>query len=239
MLAIWFTFGPDGPCLIESVAAFRQTAGSDALVAVIDDANHPLSTDCLQLVDPDIYRRSTFPRGGNLRGWPCVFGMLEAMASVCAQAEQPGCLKVDSDTLILGLNWLNKDAPLCGFMTGRHAYAMGMCYWLQAKTVAEIRTSFESRWLQRDWQVAEDQTITSEAIWRHGPACLLHTWDRKIAGGWQYGGTDETRFDSCEVVTFGNRRLIKGSGGNDARKHAALIMGQYRERREVDSPPET
>ena len=54
-----------------------------------------------------------------------------------------------------------------------------------------------------------------------------------------YGGTDEDRFDSCEVVTFGNRRLIKGSGGNDTRKHAALAMARYRERREVDSPPET
>lgn len=240
MLAIWYTFGPDGPCLIESVAAFRQSAGSLAMVAVVDDATRPLTADCLQSVNPDIYRRTTFPRGGNLRGWPCVLGMLETMSSLCEEAQQPGCLKIDSDTLILGLDWLNTDAPLCGFMAGRNAYAMGMCYWLRAKTVEAIRASFEDRWLQPDWQAPEDQTITSEAIWHHGHACLLHTWGRKIAGGWQYGRTDEARFDPCKVVTFGNRRLIKDCNGrDDARNWAANEMSRYRQRRAVDSPPET
>ena len=37
MLAVWFSFGPDGPALIESVAAFRETVGSEAQVVVFDD----------------------------------------------------------------------------------------------------------------------------------------------------------------------------------------------------------
>mgnify|MGYP001824358138 CR=1 FL=1 len=164
MLAVWFSFGPDGPCLIESVGAFRHAAGGRGKVAVIDDAAHPLSAECLRMVEPHYYQRTDFPRGGNLRGWPCVLGMLETMASVCRAANEPGCLKVDCDTLVFELNWLDREAPLCGFMSGRNAYAVGMCYWMTLETIDRVRTSFESRWLQPGWRAPEDQTITGLSL---------------------------------------------------------------------------
>lgn len=232
MLAVWFSFGPDGPALIESVASFREVVGDEARVVVFDDATAPLSPECLKEVDPDLYRCTDFPRGGNLRGWPCVYGLLDCLIEACDRFGATGCLKVDCDTLMLGTDWIEQDAPLCGFMQGRSAYVGGMAYWMRRDAIEEVLRSMRGRWRIENWMVREDETVSAEALWRFGPKCVLHDWRKRWAGGWQYGRVPEWRYDECRVITFGDRRLIPGKPcRNEARTEVARTMAAFRKRR--------
>ena len=236
MLGVWFSFGPDGPALIESVETFRETMGAEARVAVFDDASESLNDECLDAVSPDLYRCTDFPRGGNLRGWPCVLGILGCMAEACGHFDAPGCLKVDCDTLVLKGKWIEPEAPLCGFLPGKTAQVSGMAYWLSREAVATVKASLEDRWRLEGWTAPEDQTISAEALWRFGPECVLHNWKNGWAGGWHYARVPEARYGRCQVVTFGDRRLIPGNPcGNEARTEVARAMANFRERR-VDTP---
>ena len=238
MLGVWFSFGPDGPALIESVETFRETMGPDAQVAVFDEAANPLMDECLAVVGPDLCRHTDFPRGSNLRGWPCLFGMLDSMVEACEHFEAPGCLKVDCDTLVLGKEWIDRDAPLCGFLPGKSAHTSGMAYWMTHEAIATVKDSLAKRWRLDGWMAPEDQTISAEALWRYGPKCVLHDWNKGWAGGWYYGRVPEERYERCQVVTFGDRRLIPGKPcGNEARTEVAHTMARFRERRmTVDTP---
>ena len=238
MLTVWFSFGPDGPALIESVAAFRETVGSEAQVVVFDDASNPLTDECFDAVWPDLYRRTDFPRGGNLRGWSCVFGVLDCLVEACEYFDAPGCLKVDCDTLVLGTDWIEQRAPICGFMQGRSAYLGGMAYWMRRDAIEEVRRSIRDRWRIDSWMAPEDLTISSEALWRFGPQCVLHDWKKRWAGGWHYGRVPEERYNQCRVITFGDRRLIPGKPcRNEARTEVARAMAAFRRRdATVDTP---
>lgn len=226
-LATWFAYGPDSPCLIESVAAFRA-ASPGTPVAIIDQASNPVSPAALALIKPDHYRLTDFPRGRSLNGWPCVLGMLRAFRELLAETRAGGIFKIDCDTLLFSLAWLDTLAPHCGIQGGRTASAYGMAYYLRDDAVTGILASLENRWLDPAYAAPEDQVISTEALCLYGPRCRLWPWDAGIAGGWQFDGPDGS-FDTRALVNFGNHHLIPGGGCPDTRREAAALeMARYR-----------
>lgn len=227
MLAVWFAYGPDSPCLIESVAAFRAAAPGTP-VAIIDQADNPVSPAALDLIKPDHYRLTDFPRGRSLNGWSCVLGMLRTFRELLAETRAGGVLKIDCDTLIFSLGWLDSLAPHCGIIGGRAATAYGMAYYLRDDAVTELLASIENRWLDPAYPAPEDQVISTEALMLYGPRCRLWKWDAGIAAGWQFDGIDPA-LDGRAVLNFGNRHLIPADGCPESRRElAAVEMARYR-----------
>lgn len=226
-LGIWFTYGPDSPCLIESAAAFRSTF-PDAIVAIADDATNPIPPDVLSLIAPDIHHPTTFPRQGNLNGWPAVFGILQTIRHLCQITGADGAIKLDSDTLILADRWLDRAAPMCGFLTGLHAYLYGLAYWLRADAAATIEQSLRSRWLDPKFRAPEDQCISIEAFRAYGPAVAGRSWSEGHAVTWQYTDDEPARCRHKAVINFGNKRMTGGRCGSEQRERIALAMARFR-----------
>ena len=230
MIGVWFTFGPDSIPLIQSVRAFRSAGGTK--VAIFDDASKPLDEKTVAVIDPDLREKTTFNRNGNLRGWPCVFGELDCMEKVCVELGGDGCLKIDSDTLVLSFGWISDDAPMSGCMPGEQAFLHGMCYHLRLDALREISASLKGRFRDESALVAEDKVITGEALWLYGQKCNVHTWDKKRAGGWCYGQVPEEKYSQCEAISFGNRWFIKGCRDeNEKRRKTGEAMAEYLSKR--------
>jgi hypothetical protein len=223
MTALWFSFADDGPCLIESVAQFRSIAPGWRVV-IADDAKKPISDATLALVRPDRYMRTTFHRGSSLNGWEAVFGVLDTFREVASD----GVLKVDSDTLVMNLDWLDRSSPMCGFMGGRFAAIYGMAYWMRADAIKTAQESLAGRWRDEGWQAGEDWCISCETLWHYGRECRMHTWDKGLASGWQYKDGESERCRDKSVITFGNRKMIPGKCNAEKRERVALEMAKFR-----------
>lgn len=226
-LAAWFTYQLDGPCLIESVGAFRDRF-PDAVVAVADDLASPLTEETLSVIRPDLLTRTDFPRKGNLNGWPAIHGILQTLLSFCREAGADGVVKIDSDTLLVDDRWVDRSAPMCGFLSGRHAYLYGLAYWLRADAIPVIQAGLSSRWLEPGFPAPEDQCISTEAFRQFGSAILAHSWGAGMAANWQY---TDGEFDRCagrSVIHFGARRLAGGKCGSEQRERVALAMARFR-----------
>lgn len=226
-LGVWFTYGPDGPCLVESVAAFRD-ALPNAIVAIADDAAYPVTRETLSLVAPDIRHTTDFPRRGNLNGWPAVRGILSTIRRLCRETGAEGAIKIDSDTLVMDGRWLDRTAPMCGFLSGQWAYLFGLAYWLRADAAARIEQGIASRWVGENIRVPEDQTISTEAFRAYGPAVLAHSWTAGMSANWQYRDGEDQRCAGKSVVTFGAKRLAPGKCGDEKREQIALAMAKFR-----------
>jgi hypothetical protein len=232
MIGVWFTHGPDGPCLVESVASFRAAGGEH--VAVFDEERSPLTEDTLRAISPDLRETTSYPRGKNLRGWENIFGQLDCFDRAASFFGGDGVVKIDSDTLVFDFDWVDARAPMSGFMAGGEAFLFGLAYHIRTSTVATIRDSFTNRYRSDKDPVAEDRTISCEALWRFGQAVRVTGWDERRAGGWSYGKTPVERYANCAVVTFGNRSQIPNCKcDSDRRERMALEMANYRKLRAV------
>lgn len=227
MIGVWFTFGPDGPALVESVAAFRDAGGTK--VAIFDDDTNPLADSVVSHIAPDLRERTTWPRGGNLRDWPCILGELDCMERAAGQLGGDAVLKIDSDTLVLSLDWIDPSAPMSGFIAGYGAHIFGMAYHLRVEAVRTVRSSMLGRHRDPDGHLNEDRAISCEAMWRFGPQIHAHTWDAKLAGGWDFGRTPPERYATCQVITFGNRHLLTDIRcPAERRERVAVEMARFR-----------
>ena len=230
MIGVWFTYGPDGPALLESVASFRDAGGRH--VAIFDEARNPISPETLALIAPDYHESTTYKRGGNLRGWENVFGQLDCMERACVHFGEDGALKIDSDTLVFDFDWINPQAPMSGFMAGGEAFLFGLAYHLRLDAIRAIRASMLGRYRSDKDPVAEDRTISTEAMWLWGQGVNVIGWNQKRAGGWDYGRTPPERYAKCAAITFGNRSMIPGEGKScEKRELVALAMANYRRER--------
>lgn len=149
-----FTYATDAACLDLCIRQVRRV-DPHAFIAIFDDENHPLPTrpDC------EHYRRTTWPRGGNLVGIPCIIGMLSAYIEAMDASGTDRIVKLDADTILLTLDGLNAPAGATGYESHETPlYAVGPCYSLHRKTVRLIADHIYSR----PWQHArypEDYTI--------------------------------------------------------------------------------
>lgn len=236
MIGVWFTYGPDGPALLESIDSFRAAGGSH--VAIFDEVRDPISADTLAAIQPDLRQSTTYKRGGNLRGWENVLGQLDCMERACLHFNGSGALKIDSDTLVLDLDWIHEDAPMSGFMAGGEAFLFGLAYHLRLDAIRTIRASMLGRYRSDKDPVAEDRTISTEAMWLWGQQVNVIGWNQKRAGGWDYGRTPPERYQNCAAITFGNRSMIPGPGSPcDKRELVAVAMAKYRATRREAPPP--
>ena len=226
MIGIWFTFGPDTECLIESVNAFRRVF-SDAVICISDDAKKPLSQETIDHIKPDEYFPRAWNSKGNLNGWDTVKGILELQKTMHdLYPDHAGAIKIDSDTMILDDKWIDPKAPICGFSAGNQCLFSGMARYLRRDVPGQILTLLQSRWLWQEAAVPEDITIGSYCLFRYGSECVSHNW---IEGALSYSYVDpEKNKKPCSVITFGNRHEIKGVKNCDKRSFAGMAMARYR-----------
>jgi hypothetical protein len=234
---IWFSFVGDAACLVKSVATFRS-AMPGCPVAVFDDGRSPVPASTIAQIEPELYEQTSWPRVGNLNGWPAVRGILESCDLVSARFGVCGTLKLDCDTVILSGRWLDPARPVVGWDCGWIRSAAGMCRYLRADVPSRLLSGLDRRPLI-DHPVAEDMAISAEASFEYPGEVLLHprqpgTADGFRLAGWSYRWASEGRFGlahpagSHDVVTFGNRAQLDCTG-TAARLAVAQAMMRFRE----------
>ncbi|MFM1737855.1 hypothetical protein, partial [Akkermansia muciniphila] len=102
-----FTYAGDAQ---EAVACVRcaRTALPEAVVTVVDDSAAPVPPEARRALVAygARYRRSSFPRCGNLRGPECVRGIIATLAGGAADGDT--VVKIDSDTALLSGGWVRE-----------------------------------------------------------------------------------------------------------------------------------
>jgi len=226
MIGMWFSFGPDTECLVESVGSFRK-AFPESIICICDDAKNPITPDAVSHIKPDVYRERAWNSSGNLNGWSAVNGILQFQREMQELYQgHTGAIKVDCDTMIIDDKWLNVDSPICGFSAGNHCLFTGMARYLRADVPDKILQLLETRWLWKEAAVPEDITIGSYCMLLHGDQCVSRNWND---GAMSYSYTDPQKNERiCSVVNFGNRHNIKGVRDCDKRSIVGMSMAKYR-----------
>lgn len=146
--AVWFAYGPDQNLLMESVRAFRRTLPK-AKLTVCDDGFCALPRLVRAKLEADgiTYRKTFYPRGGNLLGPENLKGQVSEMARAAEGADV--LVKIDCDTLLLRSDWVEAladepEALLAGSYKGLHNYPMGHCYAVRASILPELLKDVET-----------------------------------------------------------------------------------------------
>lgn len=235
MTGVWFSYGPDSPALIESIASFRDAGGKH--VAIFDEKRDPIPDAVIELISPDYRESTSYNRGGNLRGWDNLFGQLDAFERAAGIFGSDGVVKIDSDTVICDLDWIDPAAPMSGFMAGAEAYLFGLAYHIRIDAVRAIRDSMQNRYRSSKDKIAEDRGLSCEAFWLFGPSVHVVGWQERRAGGWEYGRTPFRQYRNCAAVTFGNRAMIPGPGKPCEKKEImAVEMAKFRKAISCSAP---
>ncbi len=136
-----FTYAGDAQ---EAVACVRcaRTALPEAVVTVVDDSAAPVPPEAKRalVAHGARYRRSSFPRCGNLRGPECVRGIIATLAGGAADGDT--VVKIDSDTALLSGGWVREmkhnglALHAAGYLVPRNPSersAYGNCYALSGR----------------------------------------------------------------------------------------------------------
>lgn len=239
---IFFTYKSDELCLEQSIRAIRKTF-PEATVYIYDDALYPVDTFYREL--GDVYTQTHFKRNGNLKGKECCLGMY----NIFNNHKNKYIIKVDSDTLVTGKDWLEplltNQCKFLGFTVEEHGfpYVCGPCYAFHSSIMppiikmAELTTSF-NRMLH--WP--EDYVLGRLAALylNDSDYCVQHiNKSPKRFSGWIYSNAElngtyyfmdylfSPRFESVEICTFGNRNLIDVVDNMQKREIAANAMKEY------------
>lgn len=94
----------------------------DGYVVYVIDKDDPEPEGCY-------FVRSAFPRCGNLNGREAVMGEVLTMIQLCNTLCAGRCVKIDTDTALLGTDWLPTDG-FAGFHSCNGYYCTGCCYGL-------------------------------------------------------------------------------------------------------------
>lgn len=141
-----FTYAGDAQ---EAVACVRcaRTALPEAVVTVVDDSAAPVPPEARRALVAygARYRRSSFPRCGNLRGPECVRGIIATLAGGAADGDT--VVKIDSDTALLSGGWVREmkhnglALHASGYRVPRNPSersAYGNCYALSGRAVVLV-----------------------------------------------------------------------------------------------------
>lgn len=238
---VWFSFGGDGDCLVESVASARRVYGQDVPVCVFDDDRAPLSPHVVQMVRPTLYERTAWDRGGNLRGPICITGILDCMRRVAEITRADWISKIDCDTILIR-PWVQDDLRWAyqGVSWGTQQLGAGLNYALRRDVPDRILRMIAGRpGLFKEASCPEDNTIALFATVCCPGATLIHDSavgapGQRLASGWIYGETP-TMAEDCRgysIVTFGNRFTMddldtEERNGSRARTRVAVTMAQF------------
>lgn len=184
MLAwVCFTCKRDEGLLPLHAEAIRLAAPRACIVYAMDEAeaDMALPEGCSRYV-------TRWPRRGNLLGYPAMMGILETLLEV---AEETGRIpvKVDSDVVVTGIQWL---APLVkgatgmlGICPGQLFCASGACYGIAPELVREM-LDFLSHGTY--WDIpgirVEDETISMLAAMVSEPCKVTFLQHRAPDAAW-------------------------------------------------------
>lgn len=226
MIGMWFSFGADSECLIESVAQFRDVY-PDHKICIFDDKNKPISQETIEFINPDHYEKREFDSCGNLNGWNAIKGILQSQIKVQEMfPSYKGALKIDCDTLLMDDSWIDYDKPICGFDLGTQCLFAGMMRYLRKDAPQAILDELSGRWQWDTMRVPEDVAIGVYCLKIWGQECKSVLW-RDGALSYSYIN-DEINKHPAKVITFGNRGEIKQGSPCDKRAFAGMAMGNYR-----------
>lgn len=233
IIGIWFTFGLDAECLVESIHAFKRVF-PNGIVCINDDQQQQIPWYILEKIKPNEYEIRNWNSSKNLNGWDTIRGILDFQIKMQElYPDAVGAIKIDSDTLILEDSWLDIQSPICGFSAGAECLVMGMCRYLRKDVPENILNFLKTRWL---WEgdrvrpgvtvrVPEDSTIASYCALLYGMECKSIDWCDG-ASAYSYEELERNTIGH-KVVNFGNRHQIKLKGDADRRYFASQEMKKY------------
>lgn len=227
--ALIWTYAGDAdlvPLCVESFDLACLHAGwrryEDYRIVVIDDATQPCPPETREAcVAHDVeWLESDYWRMGSLNGQYCIMGMLRDMCDhACADAvDDPIVVKIDSDTIVRGVEWLQRFAvDRTALVTGAddRGNMYGMCYALRWGLVPDIIRSLERVPVHR--MAPEDQIIGyrarllgGEGAWlpvpMWAPEQLPHSPNGRHGVATPYywdGRVDHPDYARCEIITLG------------------------------------
>lgn len=241
-----FTYAGDAE---EAVACVRcaRTALPEAVVTVVDDSAAPVPPEARRalVAHGARYRRSSFPRCGNLRGPECVRGIISTLAG---EAEENDVIvKIDSDTLLLSGEWV-RDMQSNGLALHASGYqvpshpsersAYGPCYAISGRAA---RLAAEELMKADIPELApEDLTIcrTIQGLFPQEKIRLDEPWTpfyregKWTAWNWFSIAVTPKKYAGFWMVTFGNPRPTNIPKSERARAMDALF--RYRFHKEED-----
>lgn len=222
---MWFSFGPDSECLIESIRAFRSTF-KDSIITICDDKSNSITKEVVKLIKPDYYEKRSWNSHGNLNGYESVYGILNHQINMHSLFPgHDGAIKVDCDTSILGSNWINRDSPISGVDLGTTTFFAGMARYMRNDVPEAIKDLLDNKFTWNSVMVPEDQLIANCAMLLYGKECNRNDWV-KCAGSYSFKNPEyNDRF--VEIMTFGNRSEILEGSKCDKRTIAAIHMAKY------------
>lgn len=207
-----FVYKGDSDIIEETVLGIRQ-ALPHAHIVIIDDANAP----CSEKIEHKIkkigveWRRTTWPRGGNLRGKPCIEGILEEM-NKSATGDDDLLVKIDADTCLMNPGEIldfaqNKNGILCS-SGAMNVQIYGCFYCIRAHAVKSVLNVIRKLPVSRT--APEDLTIgrcifhlfPDESNHHISPAGIPDSKWR--AYNWNYY-PDTTMYRGATIVTTGNK----------------------------------
>lgn len=170
---VTFTCARDADLLQIWAAGIRKIDPTADLVAAIDAADEkmPLPSGVKPLI-------TQFERGGNLNGLGCVTGIVATIGGLAGLSGQP-VVKIDSDTILCGRDWLRpvEDGQLdfIGFEGMFPMTASGLCYALTANG-ANTLLRVLSHWPWTTGNMAEDRIISHMATMYLGARSRIVPW---------------------------------------------------------------
>lgn len=241
-----FTYAGDAQ---EAVACVRcaRTALPEAVVTVVDDSAAPVPPEARRalVAHGARYRRSSFPRCGNLRGPECVRGIIATLAKGAADGDT--VVKIDSDTALLSGGWVRDmqrnglALRVSGYQVPSHPSersAYGPCYAISgraARLAAEELMKADIPAL-----APEDLTIcrTIQGLFPQERIRLDEPWTpfnregKWTAWNWFSIAVTPKKYAGFWMVTFGNPRPTNIPKSERARAMDALY--RYRFHKEED-----
>lgn len=210
-----FTYAGDAQ---EAVACVRcaRTALPGALVTVADDSAFPVPEEVRRafLAYGARYKRTDFPRNGNLNGPECVRGIISTLAGDAADDDI--IVKIDSDTALLSGEWVRNmhGVGLDWYSSGHGSRAAyGLAYAMSGRAARLATEALEC--VEIPPLAPEDLTI-ARAVFDLVPphrVRLVRPWTpQHRAGRWSWWNWDSQTADpvdyarSYDVVSVGNPR---------------------------------
>lgn len=131
--AVIFTYPPDFEIASLAASALRRL-GVWVWLAID-------SADGLPEIEGAGLIRTRFDRRGNLNGLDATLGILDCLALAAAQDGAERVLKVDSDTLVRSLDWLEavEDVVGCGHDIPPGQQLFGACYAIRPTVLPALR----------------------------------------------------------------------------------------------------
>lgn len=226
------SFSGDSECLIQCLRGIdeQKKRGYNLEVFVIDDANNPLELTEEQLANVH-YKKSYFPRNGNLNGTQCAQGMLMEMLRCCRECKAQYVMKVDSDmyirTLERFLKPLEEDPnKVIGFKLSKDmCYCAGVTYILPVtglyKAIKDFYDWFKSekanqdkyiQYCPEDWAITRCVTsVNNYTMCQWDNSTNPENWllapfnFREIEADGTINPLCFSRFTMYDFVNFGNR----------------------------------